>query len=69
VRIVHDGLVGLGFDVLDLTDPLRESILGGVEPYQPNDGHLSVAGNPLVADRIASGLCASLHRARSQECS
>ena len=56
IRGVHDGLVGLGFDVLDLTGALREAIASGIDPYQPNDGHFSVAGNRLAAQQIASAL-------------
>ena len=53
---VADGLAGLGFNVLNVTDLFRETIRAGTDPYQPNDGHLSVVGNRLVAEQVARAL-------------
>ena len=55
-KAVADGLTGLGFDVVDLSDAFRESLRASAEPYQPNDGHLSVVGNRLVSERVTVAL-------------
>lgn len=45
-------LTTAGFDLVDLTPDFRAALDRGDNPYQPNDGHLSVVGNRLVAERV-----------------
>jgi hypothetical protein len=56
----HEGVVlGLreqGYAVLDLTPAFRVATSRGQRLYQPNDGHLSVAGNHLTADLLFAEL-------------